>query len=72
MGIVRMHLRKMPLLYGHGSISKWAVVAYRAADTMIWTGTCKTVGTKFYLGIRYNLHRNARGGSTYQFISIMF
>ena len=36
-------------MYGHGSISKWAVVAYRAADTMIWTGTCKTVGMKFYL-----------------------
>ena len=29
---------------------------------MVWGGTCKTAGMKFYLGIRYSVRMNLKGG----------
>ena len=51
-----------PKVLGHDSISEWAIMATERLDTMVWGRTCKTAGTKFYLGIRYSLCRNSKGG----------
>ena len=39
---------------------------------MVLGGTCETAGTKFYLGIRYSLRRNSKGGGLQQLNLILF
>jgi hypothetical protein len=68
MSIIPMHLRKMPLKY-------WGMVPSQSGPLWLQIqsighhglgGTCETAGTKFYLGIRYSLHRNSKGGATHK------
>ena len=51
-----------PKVLGHGSISEWAIMATERRTPWFGGGTCKTAGTKFYLGIRYSVCRNSKGG----------
>jgi hypothetical protein len=61
-GIVPMHLRKMPLKYGD-------MVPNPSGSRGLWRGEhhgqvgfIKLAGTKIYVGIQYSLRRNSIGG----------
>ncbi len=55
MGIIPMHLRKMPLKYW-GMVPSWSgPLRYRTADTMVKGVPSEMVGIKLYVGIKYIL-----------------
>ena len=61
-GIVHIHLRKMPLKY-------WGIVPTPSGPWGLWRGGhhgqgvfIKIAGTKNYVGIQYSLRRNSKGG----------
>jgi hypothetical protein len=62
MNIVPIHLRKKPLKYWGMVLSQSGPLWLQSVGHHGLGGTCKTAGTKFYLGIRYSVCRNSKGG----------
>ena len=61
-GIVPMHLRKMPLKHGGMVPTPSGSRGLRRGGHHGQGGFLKTAGTKNYAGIKYSLHRNSSGG----------
>ena len=72
--IVPMHLRKMPLM-NKGMVQSQSGPLWQQSighHGLGLGGTYKMAGTKFYLGIRYSLSRNSKGGATHKVSSVLF
>ncbi len=61
-GIVPMHLRKMPLKHGGMVATPSGSRGLRRGGHHGQGGVIETAGTKKYAGIKYSLRRNSRGG----------